>query len=392
MMVARSRVEDALRHAEAGSEQEMQLRLALGHAHWYSAPGHDAMEPAFARALDIAERIGATTVRTRALWGMWAAHRGRGDNLAALEVARRYADAAISAGDLSAIHLADRILGLTHHLLGHQLLAREFTERALRQPHPLDATSGIGYQVETPVAMPAQLARILWIMGFPDQAAVAVRQAVAAARNSGRSYPVIYVASFAALPIALWAGAEDEVRFLLDLLLPHSAGYQRMEQWALCFERVLKLRAGNESDALIASFIEPRADGAFVPPFADLASDANISVPLPGLEPVDIHWNTPELLRVDAELLLWHDAPGAAAAAEAKLLRALEIAREQMALSWELRAALSLARLWRRHGRTAEARELLAATYGKFTEGFGTSDLRHAQKLMADLQSDQPPV
>jgi hypothetical protein len=51
------------------------------------------------------------------------------------------------------------------------------------------------------------------------------------------------------------------------------------------------------------------------------------------------------LLRVDAELLLWHDAPGAATAAETKLLRTLEIAREQSALSWELRAAMSAARL-----------------------------------------------
>jgi hypothetical protein len=229
-------------------------------------------------------------------------------------------------------------------------------------------------------------------MGFPDQATVAVRQAVAAALNSGRSFPVIYVVSFAALPIALWAGAEDEVRRLLDLLYPYSAGYERTEQWGRCFERVLKLRAGNESDVLIASFIAPRADGSLIPPFAGLPSDANISVPLPGPEPVDIHWNTPELLRVDAELLLWHDAPGAAAAAEGKLLRALQIAREQTALSWELRAAMSLAGLWRRHGQTAEARDLLTATYGKFTEGFGTCDLVQARKLMLDLEADRPPA
>ena len=109
-------------------------------------------------------------------------------------------------------------------------------------------------------------------------------------------------------------------------------------------------------------------------------------------EPVDVRWNTPELLRVDAELLLWHAAPDAVTAAEAKLLRALEIAREQSALSWELRAAMSLARLWRRHGRATEARDLLAATYGKFTEGFGTSDLFRARSLLADLESDPPPV
>ena len=54
--------------------------------------------------------------------------------------------------------------------LGHQTIAREFAERALRQPHHFDPASGIGYQVETPIAIGALLARILWLLGFPDQA------------------------------------------------------------------------------------------------------------------------------------------------------------------------------------------------------------------------------
>jgi len=348
------------------------------------------MEAVFDRAQEIAERIGATAVRSQALWGMWAARRGRGDNLAALEIARRYADAAAAAGDLRAIHLADRILGLTHHLLGQQSAARDFTERALRQPHLLDPASGIGYQVETPVAMGAQLARILWLTGFPDQAMAAAREAVATARNSGRSFPICYALTQAGVPVALWTGDADEARHMADLLAAHAAGVQRAEQWHICFERALKLRAGNEGEALIASLIEMVADAAFPPPFVDLASDANIPVPLPGGAPVDVRWYTPEQLRVDAELLLWHDAPGAAEAAEARLLRALDIAREQSALSWELRAAMSLARLWRHHGRTTEARDLLAATYQKFGEGFGTSDLIRARNMMTDLDSDCP--
>ena len=69
MARARGRVEQALPHAEAGSDMEMRLRIALGHALWYSTPESDALEPAFARALEIAERIGATDVQTQALWG-----------------------------------------------------------------------------------------------------------------------------------------------------------------------------------------------------------------------------------------------------------------------------------------------------------------------------------
>jgi predicted ATPase len=123
-----------------------------------------------------------------------------------------------------------------------------------------------------------------------------------------------------------------------------------------------------------------------------VAFDANLPVPLPGPEPVNVLWNTPELLRVDAELLLWHDTPGAVTAAETKLLRALEIARGQSALSWELRAAMGLAQLLRRYGRDAEARDLLTATYAKFTEGFGTSDLIRARSLIAFLELDRSPT
>jgi predicted ATPase len=138
--------------------------------------------------------------------------------------------------------------------------------------------------------------------------------------------------------------------------------------------------------------MEPRVDLFPIHQSADLASQESISVPLPGPELADVLWNTPELLRVDAELLLWHNTPGAGMAAEAKLLRALQVAREQTALSWELRVAMSLAPLWQRHGRTTAAHELLSATYANFTEGFDTGDLIRARGLMEDLEADKPLV
>jgi predicted ATPase/DNA-binding winged helix-turn-helix (wHTH) protein len=395
MPVARRRVEQALPHAETGSEEEMRLCIVLGHAVWYTTPDSEALEPPFARALEIAERTGASTVRTQALWGMWAARRGRGDYHAALESARRYAEAASSTGDPGAIHLGDRILGLTHHILGQQQLARGFAERALRQPRHLDAASGIGLQIETPVAMRALLARVLWLSGFPDQAIEAAAEATAAVRKTGHPFAISYAVTLAGLPVALWTGDMAEARRQLDLLVAHAGGVQRMEVRVRAFERVLKLRSGDEREALIASFIETHWDPAHLPPFADLNIDANIRVPLPGAEPVHATWNAPEVLRVDAECLLWHDGRGhdgrdADIAVEAKLLRALEIAREQSTLSWELRGAMSLARLWWRLGRVGEARDLLTATYGKFTEGFDTGDLIRARSLMVDLEADGP--
>jgi hypothetical protein len=268
------------------------------------------------------------------------------------------------------------------------VIAREFAERAVGRPHHFDPTSGIGYQVETPVAIGALLARILWLLGYPDQATAAATEATVKAQDSGHSFPVIYAVTFAGAPVALLTGAIEEVRRQVDLLAAHAEGNQRAEQWIVCYTRMLKLHEGNQREALIASFIEPRLDTARAPPLADLALGANIAVPLPGLEPVDVSWNAPELLRVDAELLLWHAAPNAVTAAEAKLLRALEIARVQSALSWELRAAMRLARLWRGHGRAPEARDLLAGTYRKFDEGFGTRDLIRARNMIADFESD----
>jgi predicted ATPase/DNA-binding winged helix-turn-helix (wHTH) protein len=392
IVVARARLNQALSYAEPGSDQEMRLRIAIGHTLWYIGPEHAAIEPIFTRVLEIAEQIGATAARTQALWGLWASCRCRADYPAALEMAHRYADVAENTGDAGAMHLADRILGLTHHFLGHQPTARELTQRALRYPHHLDSSLGLGYQVETPVAMAAQLARILWLQGLPDQAMGAASDAITAARKSGHSFAVVYALAFGSVPVALWTGDIAEAGRMVELLIAHTAGNQRTEQWVRCFAGVLRLRSGNESESLVASFIEPRVDLFPVYQIADLVSQESIPVPLPGPEPVEVLWNTPELLRIDAELLLWHNAPGAGMAAEAKLLRALEIAREQMALSWELRVAMSLASLWQRHGRTTAGHDLLSATYAKFTEGFNTIDLMRARGLMQDHEANKPSV
>ena len=73
------------------------------------------------------------------------------------------------------------------------------------------------------------------------------------------------------------------------------------------------------------------------------------------------------------------------AKAEAYFERALAVARQQQAKSWELRAAMSMARLWRDQGKVQEARELLAPVYGWFTEGFDTRDLKEAKALLEEL-------
>jgi predicted ATPase len=97
-------------------------------------------------------------------------------------------------------------------------------------------------------------------------------------------------------------------------------------------------------------------------------------------------WLIAELRRIKGELVLSEGGPDAADAAEDHFRQALDWARRQGALSWELRAAASLARLWRDQSRTQAAREILAAVYERFTEGFETADLKAAKLLLNGLR------
>ena len=95
-------------------------------------------------------------------------------------------------------------------------------------------------------------------------------------------------------------------------------------------------------------------------------------------------WFEAEVNRMAGEIALKIPEPDAAKA-EAYFERALAVAREQQAKSWELRAAMSMARLWRDQGKRNEARDLLAPIYGWFTEGFDTLDLKQAKVLLDGL-------
>jgi predicted ATPase len=102
-------------------------------------------------------------------------------------------------------------------------------------------------------------------------------------------------------------------------------------------------------------------------------------------ERAEERWGTAELLRIKGELLLLQGASGAPAVAEKHFQQALNMARRQGALSWELRSATSLARLWRDQARRKEAHEFLATVFDRFTEGFATADLKEARALLEEL-------
>ena len=95
-------------------------------------------------------------------------------------------------------------------------------------------------------------------------------------------------------------------------------------------------------------------------------------------------WWEAEVYRVAGEIARKSPEPDVAKA-QTYFERALAVARQQQAKSWELRAAMSLARLWRSRGKSQQARELLAPVYGWFTEGFDTRDLKEAKALLDEL-------
>jgi predicted ATPase len=110
-----------------------------------------------------------------------------------------------------------------------------------------------------------------------------------------------------------------------------------------------------------------------------------LDVAIEQAEETEERWSIAELLRIKGELLLLQGAPGAATEAGEQFRRALDRARRQGALSWELRAATSFARLLRDQGRSGEGTELLQPIYDRFTEGLETVDLKAAKSLLHDL-------
>ena len=142
---------------------------------------------------------------------------------------------------------------------------------------------------------------------------------------------------------------------------------------------------------------ESRSAIRFIPSVAEMAEALGRTGQIPdGLAAVEEtlgwsertqhRWAMPELLRVKGELLLLQRSPEATAAAENLLRQALDLAREQGALFWELRAATSLSQMLRDQGRSVEAVALLQPVYDRFTEGFDTTDLKAAKALL-----DSPP-
>jgi predicted ATPase len=158
--------------------------------------------------------------------------------------------------------------------------------------------------------------------------------------------------------------------------------------WGRCYDAALELRHGDTAEK-VGRRLELLRDPLCGAPHLEMLG--TLGIQLAGAEAIAraesgrAGWCAAEILRAKGEIILKEGASGAAFAAEALFRRSLEMARQQDALSWELRAATSLALLWQDQGRMPEAHDLLMPVYARFTEGFGTADLMTARTVLEQL-------
>jgi predicted ATPase len=246
----------------------------------------------------------------------------------------------------------------------------------------------------------------LWLLGYPAAALERGRSGLALAQDLAHPGSMANALAFAGIVYQV-LGDVASLRKAADSLIALSTEHG-FAQW-LTFGRILdswiQLEQGR-GEAAIPHFRheidEYRAMGndLWVPCFLSLlasaylrlgAADDGLAAVADALRTAEVTgaplWDA-EFLRLKGELLLARDA-AAGPDAEIAFRQAIDLARQQSAKSWELRAAISLSRLWRRHGKRTEAARLLAEIYGWFTEGFDTTDLREARVLLDELKAPE---
>jgi predicted ATPase/DNA-binding winged helix-turn-helix (wHTH) protein len=408
----RRRVEQSLEFIAAGAEadarHEMKLHAALGATLMYTRGGGSEIGSAWNKALEIAERLGDTAYQLRALWGLWSFHGNGVQHRTALTLAHRYRSLAATSADPNHRAAAQRMIGVSHHYLGEQESARRHIELALVQSAAPDRERRIiGLQLDLRVTTRVHLARVLWLQGLPDQAMREAELGIEDAREAKHEVSFSYALARAACPVALWTGDLAAADRYTDMLLehakrhalPHWHLYGRGYQAAIAImlgdvETGLRLLNAHSEDLSAISLTAPRLMRFAAIYLAEaLGRAGQIDEGLAAIEDAIARarstaelWQFPEWLRLKGELILARKTRDAATEAEAAFREAIDWARRQGALSWELRAAMSLARLLRDQGGLGEAAGLLQPVFDRFTEGFETADLRAAGELLGALQ------
>lgn len=382
-------------------KQELRLQLPLGTA-YLSAKGYAAPEggPVFARARELAERIGEKPQLFAVMWGNWAWHVVRGDFRLCMELAAEAMQLAEQLNDPGITMEALFMPGLTMLYRGDFVGTREHCERAVTEfDNREQCALWTAYTGQNSgVTHRCYLALALWHLGFPDQALAMSREAITRAREVHHPFSLCY-----ALHHAGWLfdhcrlGTEGEAAGAEELQIASEHCFALWHATGTLYRAAGLLQQGRVNEALPdirQGIVAYKASGAelSLPFYYSLLVEAlqqsglleeALSTVTEALHYADKNEDllqTVELHRQRGELFLKMSA-NRATEAEACFKTSLDIARQQHSQAWRLRTTTSLARLWHSQGQTTLARQALADICDSYTEGFGTPDLIAAKKL-----------
>lgn len=358
------------------------LHLALGSSCYHTQGGTAETIEAFVSARTLAKQCNDLAGQLRAVSGHMAVNLCCANYQMALEQSRQFDRLGLH-GDAVVSLSTHRLRVLALHFAGDQQQARMNAEQVLQRMaqsgHLNRFTYGFGVHYDQSVAALTILARILWLQGHPEQAWRTARQALDIAIQINHGTSICYTLALAGCLIAHYNGDTRTARELLRLLLEQAQKHSVLlfYTWARHYAQVIDRAEAHlplQPGVGLIKDIMVTLDSGFVDDALLQRADTGTA-----------GWSTAEVLRARADALLAEDCPLKTEAAEAVLIRALNVAKHQGALAWELRSATSLAQLWQRQGLYQQAHELLAPIYHRFTEGFATPDLSKVRRLLDEL-------
>ena len=322
-----------------------------------------------------------------------------GNCRSAFALARRTEIVAANIGDPASIVEANWSVGFSNYFAGNQRAAESKWASSLIQSDAPD----VGVDRDTLARMRCGLTAVRWLRGFPDQAVKIAQETIDEGVNfkdpSTLCICLIFI-GFAFLRI----GNEVEAARVMERIVTHAKKYSLApyEAIGIAMRGMLAIHRG-EAEAgveLMRGAVKTLHAGryelhspVFLGALAEgLATTGEFNAALTTIDEAVARvglngqlFSLPEFMRIKGEILLSAPQPDLSGA-ESRFLHSLELAGQQFALSWELRAAKSLAKLWAGQGRTGEARGVLAPVYARFTEGFESADLIAARQLLAKLE------
>ncbi len=299
--------------------------------------------------------------------------------------------------------IGHRLMGNSLFLTGDLTEGRAHFDQALALYDPAEhRVLAARFSQDIRVAILCNRSWALWLLGYPDAALADVDHALEDAREIGQAATLLYALLHVSVT-DIHCGNYATATAVLDELTA-LAGEKGALFWNVhgtAQQGCLFSLTGKDSDAikmLTSGFIAIRSTGTtcWMPLYSSNLARAYVELgkfddawrcireAITAVETTKERWCEAEVNRIAGEVALLSPERDATKA-EAYFESALAVARQQQAKSWELRAAMSLARLWRDHGKPEQARELLAPVYGWFTEGFDTRDLKDAKALLEEL-------